>query len=52
MYVFMCIYIYIYTVIYLCRCFRRLARNARCNTMSHLTFDAIFSHTSRVRRLM
>ena len=23
-------------------CFRRLVRNARCNTMSHLTADAVF----------
>ena len=27
-------------------CFRCLARNARCNTISHLTTDAVFSYTS------
>ena len=33
-------------------CFRRLARSARCNTMSHLTADASFSYTSRAKCLM
>ena len=33
-------------------CFRCLARNARCNTMSHLTADALFSFTSRAKRMM
>ena len=28
-------------------CFRCLLRNARCNTMSHLTADAVFVHLSR-----
>ena len=30
----------------------RLARNTRCNTMSHLIADAGFSYTSRAKRLM
>ena len=30
-------------------CFRCLARNARCNTMSHLTADAAFSYASRAK---
>ena len=33
-------------------CFRCLARNARCNTMSHLTADAACSYTSRAKRQM
>ena len=33
-------------------CFRRLARNARCETMSQLTADAGFSQKSRAKRPM
>ena len=32
-------------------CFRCLAGNACCNTMSHLTADAAFSYTSDLKRL-
>ena len=32
--------------------YRCLARHARCNTMSHLTADAICSYTSRAKRPM
>ena len=36
---------------YISRC-RCLARNARCNTTSHLTADAVFSCISRAKHLM
>ena len=54
------IYIYVYTHVYGTPCggevlhvmFRCLTRNARRNTMSHLTADAVCSHTSLAKRLM
>ena len=55
LYIYIYIYVhmhYIYIYIYICilpvpvrcyvSCFRCLIRNARCNTMSHLTADAVF----------
>ena len=39
-------YIYIYIYIYI------LAQNIRCNTMLHLTADAVLSYTSRAKRTM